>query len=166
MSSTTHHEENENPFASTADAGASLTYPLQMSALRKGGHVLIKSHPCKISDMSTSKPGKHGHAKINIEGYDVFTHQKLVDSGPASHNVEVPVILKEYQLLYIADDGFLSLFSVDSGETKDDVKIPDALEIKKRIDKLWKDGKGSVGIVVLAAMGMEMVVEAKDIAKN
>lgn len=138
-----------------------------MSALRKGGHVLIKTHPCKISDMSTSKPGKHGHAKVNLEAYDVFTHQKLVDSGPASHNVDVPVIVKkQYLLLHIVRDGFLSLFSADSGETRDDVRMPDANEIKERIEKLWKGGKGSVGIVVLAAMGLEMVIEAKDIAKD
>ena len=75
--------------------------------------------------MSTSNPGKHGHAKINIEGYDIFTHQKLVDSGPAHHNVDVPVIKKmEYQLLNIdREDGFLGLFDRVSGEVKDDVRM-------------------------------------------
>lgn len=47
-----------------ADAGSSNTYPMQCSALRKNGHVVIKGHPCKIVEMSTSKTGKHGHAKV------------------------------------------------------------------------------------------------------
>ena len=54
----------DNEF-NTADSGASDTYPQQCSALRKNGHVVIKGHPCKIVEMSTSKTGKHGHAKVS-----------------------------------------------------------------------------------------------------
>ena len=49
-----------------ASSGASETYPKQCSALRKGEYVMLKNHPCKISEMSTSKTGKHGHAKVKI----------------------------------------------------------------------------------------------------
>lgn len=49
-----------------ATSGASTTYPKQCSALRKNEHVMLKGHACKIVEMSTSKTGKHGHAKVCV----------------------------------------------------------------------------------------------------
>ena len=33
---------------------------------------MIKGHACKIVDMSTSKTGKHGHAKVHMVALDIF----------------------------------------------------------------------------------------------
>ena len=55
----------------------SLTYPQQIGSLKKGAHVLIKGFPCKIIDISTSKTGKHGHAKANYVGIDIFTGKNM-----------------------------------------------------------------------------------------
>jgi len=55
--------DEEHNFESAA-SGASDTVPQQCSALRKNGYVVMKGRACKIVDMSTSKTGKHGHAKV------------------------------------------------------------------------------------------------------
>ena len=45
-------------------SNAAHTIPKQCSSLKKGEYVMLKGKPCKISEMSTSKTGKHGHAKV------------------------------------------------------------------------------------------------------
>ncbi|KAJ5893782.1 eukaryotic translation initiation factor 5A-2 [Penicillium taxi] len=156
-------EQHDHTFES-ADAGASTTYPMQCSALRKNGHVVIKGRPCKIIDMSTSKTGKHGHAKVHMVATDIFTGKKLEDLSPSTHNMDVPhVSRKEYQLLDITDDDFLSLLKED-GDTKDDVKVPEG-DVGDRIRKLFVDEGKDTNVIIQSAMGEEAAVEAKEAPK-
>jgi len=140
------------------DAGASATFPMQCSALRKNGFVMIKSRPCKIVEMSTSKTGKHGHAKVHMVALDIFTGKKLEDICPSTHNMEVPnVKRKDYQLIGL-DDDFLSLMD-DSGDTRDDLKCPDG-EIGDEIRSAIAEEK-DILCTVLSAVGEECVIATK-----
>lgn len=147
----------------TADAGSSATYPMQCSALRKNGFVVIKGRPCKIVDMSTSKTGKHGHAKVHLVTLDIFTGKKLEDLSPSTHNMEVPVVKRnEYQLLDI-DDGFLSLMNMD-GDTKDDVKAPEG-ELGDSLQTAFDEGKDLM-VTIISAMGEEAAISFKEAART
>ena len=147
----------------TADAGTSTTYPMQCSALRKSGFVVIKGRPCKIVDMSTSKTGKHGHAKVHMVAIDIFTGKKLEDLSPSTHNMEVPVVKRnEYQLLDI-DDGFLSLMNMD-GDTKDDVKAPEG-ELGDSLQTAFDEGKDLM-VTIISAMGEEAAISFKEAART
>lgn len=153
--------EEEHVF-DQVDAGSSLTYPIQCSALRKGGFVVIKSRPCKIIDMSTSKTGKHGHAKVHLVATDIFTNKKLEDLSPSTHNMEVPFVKRtEFQLLDI-DDGFLNLMTQD-GDTKDDVRAPDG-EIGDGIQSAFDEGKDLL-VTIISAMGEEAAISFKEAPK-
>jgi translation initiation factor 5A len=150
--------EHDHDF-SQAGAGASATYPMQCSALRKNGHVVMKGRPCKIVDMSTSKTGKHGHAKVHLVGIDIFTGKKLEDISPSTHNMDVPNVSRnEYSLLNI-DDGFLNLMTAD-GNTKDDVKLPEG-DLGDKIQADFDEGKDLV-VTVIAAMGEEQAIQYKE----
>ena len=62
-----------------------------------------------MADVSTSKTGKHGHAKCAFVAIDIFTGKKMEDLSPSSHNVDVPHVSRlDYTLLDITDDGFVS----------------------------------------------------------
>ncbi|ERT02625.1 eukaryotic translation initiation factor 5A-1 [Sporothrix schenckii ATCC 58251] len=138
---------------------------MQCSALRKNGFVVIKGRPCKIVDMSTSKTGKHGHAKVHLVAIDIFTGKKLEELCPSTHNMDVPNVKRsEYQLLDISDDGFLSLMN-DDGDTKDDVKLPEG-EVGEKITKLFKTEEKDTNVTILTAMGEEAAIDAKEAARS
>merc|ERR1712189_42622 len=131
-------------------SGASETYPMQCSALRKNGYVMIKGRPCKIVEMSTSKTGKHGHAKVHLVALDIC---------PSTHNMNVPnVTRKDYQFIQV-DDNFVTMMDNDTGDQKEDLKLPDD-DIGKEI--LEKEEKGQDFLVtVLTACGEEKIVGTK-----
>merc|ERR1712165_659209 len=140
------------------ESGSSETYPQQCSALRKGGHVMIKGRPCKIVEMSTSKTGKHGHAKVHMVALDIFTGKKLEDICPSTHNMEVPnVKRRDFQLIDI-DDGFLSLMD-DGGDIRDDLKVPEG-DLGEEIVRAHGDGQEML-CTVLSACGEECVIATK-----
>lgn len=123
---------------------------------------MIKGRPCKIVDMSTSKTGKHGHAKVHLVAVDIFTQKKMEDLSPSTHNMDVPNIVRnEYPLLDI-DEGFMSLMNGD-GSTKDDVQVPDN-ELGEKIQEEFDAGKDLL-VTVVAAMGEEHALAYKEAPK-
>merc|ERR1712190_468043 len=157
--------DDEHTFE-TAESGASATFPMQAGEIRKGSHLMIKGRPCKCVEVSTSKTGKHGHAKAHIVAIDIFTGKKMEDLCPTSHNLEVPFVKRtEYQVLGAeAGDDHVSL--LDGDNTKDDLTLPnvakpgdpeptdDDKKLAKEIIDLMAEGEKTVTVVVQAACGM------------
>ncbi|KAH8376011.1 hypothetical protein KR093_004798, partial [Drosophila rubida] len=152
--------ELDDEHFTTGDSGAAETFPIQCSALRKNGYVMLKGRPCKIVDMSTSKTGKHGHAKVHLVGIDIFTQKKYEDICPSTHNMDVPHVKREdYQLITISDDGYLSLMT-ESGDVREDLKLPEGtLGTTLRNDN--EAGK-DILCTVMKACGEECVIAIKN----
>ncbi|MBU0684886.1 MAG: translation initiation factor IF-5A [Thermoplasmatota archaeon] len=70
------------------------TEQVEVRELREGRYVVIDDEPCKISSISTSKPGKHGEAKARIEAIGIFDGNKKSVVYPVKHRVQVPIIDK------------------------------------------------------------------------
>lgn len=132
------------------------TTPLEANAGAKKGHyIAINGRPCKIADVSTSKTGKHGHAKAVIVGIDIFTGKKMEYMTPTSHNIDVPIIKRTKMMVSAIDDEYLVLLD-DNGETKEDLKIPEG-KLGKEIVENYENEK-EVNVEIVSSMGEEHVL--------
>ena len=132
------------------------TTPIQANKLKKGMHMVIKTHPCKIIEIHVSKTGKHGHVKMRIIGIDVFSGKKYEDVTPSTHTVHQPILTKEeYQIIDICDD-YLSLIDEDNN-TRDDIRLSAEVDLRQGIINSFEDEQ-VVKITLLSWGDIEEVV--------
>jgi len=121
----------------------------------------MKGRPCKIVEMSKSKPGKHGAAKIHLVGIDIFSSKKYDEICPSTHQMEVPEVAKFDMILCdVTDDDFVSVMNEDGSVTRDDLKIP-AGDLGKKIKEQFGEGKSLV-VTIQSAMGEEAIIAVKE----
>ncbi len=66
----------------------------EVRQLKVNRYIIIDDEPCKIVEMTTSKPGKHGEAKARMVAIGIFDGQKRSIVHPVRHKVKVPLIDK------------------------------------------------------------------------
>jgi len=71
------------------------TRPVPIKDLKPGNYVMIDGEPCKVVSVTKSKPGKHGAAKVRLEGMGIFDNRRRYLLKPADANVDVPIIEKK-----------------------------------------------------------------------
>src|SRR3989338_8942412 len=71
--------------------------------LTKGSYIVIEGVACRVVDTQTSRPGKHGHAKVRLTAVGLLDDKKRVIVMPGHDNVETPIVEKKTaQVLSIA----------------------------------------------------------------
>lgn len=142
----------------TTNAGSSHTRPIQAGNVKKGGFAMLKDRPCRVVEVSTSKTGKHGHAKASIVGIDIFTGKKLDENCPTSHNMDEPIVTRTQYGIIHWEDGFLHLLDA-SGNLRMDLSWPEGRDDK--VLEEWKkqiESGATPNCTVIAACGEEKVL--------
>lgn len=125
---------------------------------------MLKGFPCKVTEYSTAKPGKHGSAKATIVGIDIFTNKKYEDTAPTSATMQVPnVTKKEYAIADISADHFVSRI-MDDGTIDETLKLPiDDEEIFGDLTKVWENKAADDGVyfTTISACGQEKFIAAR-----
>lgn len=92
-----------------------------VGSLQKGSYIVIEGVACKITDTATSRPGKHGHAKVNLMAVGLIDGKKRNLVMPGHDNVEVPIIeKKDAQVLSVSGD----VASCMDMETYETIELP------------------------------------------
>jgi len=98
-----------------------------VGSLQKGSYVLLEGAACKVFDMSVSRPGKHGHAKVRLTAVGLVDGKKRIVVMPGHDNVEVPIVEKKSaQVLSVQDDN-ANVMDSETYETFD-LKVPEELK--------------------------------------
>ena len=126
---------------------------------------MIKGHACKVVNFSTAKTGKHGAAKAMVTGIDIFSSAKYECTFSTTDSVDAPLVVrKEYVLNFIDDEGYMALMT-ESGEMKEDLKIPEdewLKDVADRCREIVAEGKKECLVSVVAAMGQEKLISVKE----
>lgn len=98
-----------------------------MKDLKVGRFVMIDGIACRVVDIETSAPGKHGAAKMRITGIGIFDGQKKTLLKPSSGDIEVPVITKRKAQVVSVTDTTAQVMDLETYETSD-LPIPDDMK--------------------------------------
>jgi translation initiation factor 5A len=100
---------------------------VSVGTLKKGDTIIIDGHPCKISDMSTSRPGKHGHAKVNLMAVGMLDGKKRNLVMPGHDRVEAPIVEKKNAQVLSISGNTANVMDSETYETFE-MTIPDELK--------------------------------------
>ncbi len=91
--------------------------------LRVGGYVLVEDIPCKVVEIESSKPGKHGAAKMRITAIGIFEGQKKTLLSPGDADVEVPIIERKNVMILSVSGNTAQVMDQQTNEVYD-LEVP------------------------------------------
>nr|MCK4930342.1 translation initiation factor IF-5A [Nanoarchaeota archaeon] len=98
-----------------------------VGSLQTGNYVIVDGAACTVTGIQTSRPGKHGHAKVRLDAVGIVDGRKRQIVMPGHDEIDVPIIdKKNAQVLSISGD-IAQVMDSDTYETFD-LKIPEELK--------------------------------------
>ena len=85
-------------------------------SLKSGSYLLIDGKPFIVKSTQTSRPGKHGHAKVRIKATDMFTGSTKEIVKPGHDSVEVPLIYKKKGQILSINNNDIEIMDMETFE--------------------------------------------------
>ena len=125
---------------------------VSVGSLKKGSNVVIDGVASTVTETKTSRPGKHGHAKVNLTAVGMLDGKKRNIVMPGHDNIQVPIIDKRNAQVLAIDENLANVMDSENYQTFD-LEIPEELQGELQAghiivywvildDKVLKDIKG------------------------
>lgn len=98
-----------------------------VGSMQKGHYIVIDGAACIVQGLQTSRPGKHGHAKVRLQAVGMIDEKKREIVLPGHDEVDVPVIEKKNAQVLSVHDDTVNVMDMETYETFD-LKIPEELK--------------------------------------
>lgn len=109
-----------------------MSKPADVGSLREGSYVILDDEPCRIVNVTKSKPGKHGSAKARIVAVGIFDGAKRSFVKPVDSNIEVPIIDKRSGQVFSVTSSGVQLMDLETYEYID-APFPEDENLKAKL---------------------------------
>jgi translation initiation factor 5A len=109
-----------------------MSKPAGVGSLREGRYIIVDGEPCRIVDITKSKPGKHGSAKARIVAIGIFDGAKRSFVKPVDANVEVPMINKRSGQVFSVMSSGVQIMDLETYEYLD-APFPEDEDLKAKL---------------------------------
>jgi translation initiation factor 5A len=116
--------------------------------LKEGKYVIIEDIPCRIVNIDSSKPGKHGAAKMRVTGIGIFDGQKKQLLIPSDADVEVPIIERQNASVVAVNGNTVQLMDTTTYEVFE-LTVPTEIQ---------KDAEAGKEAEIMCALGKKAIV--------
>jgi len=94
--------------------------------------MIVDGEPCRIVDITKSKPGKHGSAKARIVAIGIFDGAKRSLVKPVDATTEVPIIEKKTGQVFALTPSSMQIMDLETYEYLD-APFPEEEELKAKL---------------------------------
>lgn len=110
-----------------------MSKPVDVGSLRVGGYVIVDNEPCRVVNLTKSKPGKHGSAKARVIAIGVFDETKRTFVKPINAQIKVPMINKKGGQVLALLPNAVQIMDLENYEIFE-APYPDEEKLKRKLE--------------------------------